>query len=641
MQKRSFLLSTLVAVALAACEPRQDAAASGAANAPAELPTSFVGSQACAGCHASEHDAWRSSHHQRAMELATEQTVLGDFGDTSFVYFGRTTRFAKSDARFLVTTENQSGELETFTVTHTLGVEPLQQYLVAFEDGRIQALPFAWDSRPAEAGGQRWFHLYPDEDVKPSSPLFWTRAQQNWNHMCGECHTTNFAKGFSAQTQRFDTRFSELGNGCESCHGAGSKHVAAQRSGRVDAGDAMLALTNQSSQIEQCGVCHARRVRLSEPVAGREKLHETWRPELIQDGLYFADGQFRDEVFEIGSFLQSKMAAHDVRCTSCHEPHRGKLKAEGNALCTQCHAPKYDSEEHHFHASGSDGAQCVSCHMPQRTYMVVHARRDHRIAVPRPDSSDAQGTPNACTQCHADRSNQWAAGAIGSRRGDALPKESFVSAIAKASALVTGGKVEGPIDANDPWLRLGAALGLQRASGQADPARLLELARGAPRAVRLAVAPVLARTDDAALSPAQRQQRAQLRAEYERWLAGDADRADALVSLANVQRAAGQHDAARVSLEGALLRDETSLLALLNLADHARSVRDEAKGEALLRRATGLYPESADAHFVLGLLLARKKALAQAVPHLERATELAPANSYYAYVLKAATGAKP
>src|SRR5262249_50761512 len=49
------------------------------------------------------------------------------------------------------------------------------------------------------------------------------------------------------------------------------------------------------------------------------------------------------------------------------------------------------------------------CHMPTRTYMVIDARRDHAIRIPRPDLSVALGTPNACNGCHADRSAQWAA----------------------------------------------------------------------------------------------------------------------------------------------------------------------------------------------------------------------------------------
>jgi predicted CXXCH cytochrome family protein len=379
----------------------------------AAAPARFVGSQACAGCHAAQQAQWRLSAHHRAMEPADERSVLGDFNDAVFRYFGRATRFSRDGRSFRVTTENQQGRPETFTVAYTLGYKPLQQYLVALDGGRIQALPFAWDTRPRQEGGQRWFHLYPDRDVRPGDPLFWTRPQQNWNHMCGDCHTTNFAKNFSDTEGRFDSRWSEIGNGCESCHGAGSAHVEAGRGAAASAAASSInALRGPAAQLDQCGACHARRVRLHESPS-HEQMHQSWRPELLLDGLYFVDGQIRDEVFETGSFLQSKKAAQGVTCTSCHDPHTTTLKAAGNALCTQCHgADAYDTERHHFHPAGTRGTRCVGCHMPARTYMVVDPRRDHRFAVPRPDLSDALGTPNACAACHQGRTPAWEAEAV-------------------------------------------------------------------------------------------------------------------------------------------------------------------------------------------------------------------------------------
>lgn len=647
----------------------------------AEAPAHYLGSDTCASCHVEEHAAWKASHHHRAMESADEGSVLGDFRDAELRYFGRTTRFSKHGDRFQVTTENQAGQSETFTVVYTLGVEPLQQYLVALEDGRIQALPFAWDARPAEAGGQRWFHLYPDEDVTPQNPLFWTRPQQNWNHMCGDCHTTNFAKNFSNTRGRFESRWSELGNGCESCHGPGSAHVAAQQHPGASreappADRSLLGLHTQGEQFDQCGVCHARRVRLREGVA-HERMHETWRPELVQDGLYFADGQIKDEVFEIGSFLQSKMAMRGVTCTDCHDPHAARLKAEGNALCTRCHETggverTYDTEQHHFHAAGTDGARCVNCHMPSRTYMVVDPRRDHRIAVPRPDLSDALGTPNACTACHRERSNAWAAGAIrdhlasqGKKSGalsntlgssllqvrreqpgaaasvGTLLADPSVAPIARASALAAFANrpspdalplIEARLRGEDPWLRLGAVQALSGVPASVRTPLLLRNARDPSRAVRMAVAPLLAELDTSAIDPQARRERAELISDYRDWLITNGDRAGAQLSLADLSRATGDLDAARVAFETALRRDETSLTAHLNFADYYRGTQQDAQAEALLRKASALYPDSADVQFALGLLLVRQKQAAAGVQALARAAELAPDNSHYAYV---------
>ena len=102
-----------------------------------------------------------------------------------------------------------------FEVKYTFGVEPLQQYLVEFPDGRLQALSLAWDSRPKDKGGQRWFHLYPDEEIKHDDVLHWTRLNQNWNFMCAECHSTGVRKNYDAATDRFATSFAEISVGCE------------------------------------------------------------------------------------------------------------------------------------------------------------------------------------------------------------------------------------------------------------------------------------------------------------------------------------------------------------------------------------------------------------------------------------------
>jgi predicted CXXCH cytochrome family protein len=610
------------------------------------------------------------------MEAADANSVLGDFGDVIFRYFGRETRFSRRGSRFVVTTENQQGNAETFEVAYTLGYAPLQQYLVRFDDGRVQALPFAWDARPRERGGQRWFHLYPDTNVTPEDPLFWMRPRQNWNHMCGDCHTTSFSKRFSDSTGRFDSQWSELGNGCESCHGAGSAHVEAAQHGQLaqhgggTAQSFVSGMHTQAEQLDRCGACHARRVRLRED-ASHERMHDTWRPELLRDGLYFVDGQIKDEVFEMGSFLQSKMAARGITCSHCHDPHTARLRAEGNALCTQCHDRQvFDGPQHHFHAAGTDGARCVSCHMPSRTYMVVHERRDHRIAVPRPDLSAALGTPNACATCHEARGNDWAADAIarhrsGRRQGPSgaerlgpalwsarheqqdavasvrallddptvagLSKATALSALGASAPLEAAGLAEPLLRAADPWLRLGAVEALRSAPDAARASLLAGEATDASRTVRVAVAPLLGDMSASALPAGSRDGVAALLADYEGWLAANADRAEALVELAGLRRAAGDPVGARAAFERALRRDDTSIVAALNFADFLRGDGDDAAAETLLRRACAVYPESADAHFALGMLLVRREQVAAGVRELGRANELAPTNSHYAY----------
>src|SRR6516225_8111340 len=269
----------------------------------------FIGSETCAGCHRSEAELWRSSQHRHAMDHASDRSVLGDFNDASFDYYGVRSRFFRKDGKFFVETDGPDGKLATFEVKYTFGVDPLQQYLIEFPDGRLQALSIAWDSRPKEQGGQRWFHLYPDEEIKHDDVLHWTKLNQNWNFMCAECHSTGVRKNYDATNDRFATSFAEISVGCEACHGQGSRHVdwaRAQQSwwpfGRSDdprmglpvlfderrdviwRRDSKTGNTQRNftpalvrKEVETCGLCHARRGEFSEDwVPGRWLSDTQW-----------------------------------------------------------------------------------------------------------------------------------------------------------------------------------------------------------------------------------------------------------------------------------------------------------------------------------------------------------------------------
>ena len=309
----------------------------------------------------------------------------------------------------------------------------------------LQALSLAWDSRPKDKGGQRWFHLYPDEEIKHDDVLHWTRLNQNWNFMCAGCHSTGVRKNYDAATDRFATSFAEISVGCEACHGQGSRHVgwaSAQQSWwpfgksedprkgllvRFDERDDVVWPIDPSTgnarrnftpalvrkEVETCGLCHARRGEFSEDWVPGRWLSDTHAVSPLARGLYSADGQMLDEVYDYGSFKQSRMFAAGVTCGDCHEPHGAKLRAPGDGVCLQCHAAgKYAAVAHSRHAAADPALACASCHMPARTYMVVDKRHDHSFRIPRPDLSVKLGTPNACNDCHRDQPATWAAAAV-------------------------------------------------------------------------------------------------------------------------------------------------------------------------------------------------------------------------------------
>ncbi|TYC48320.1 hypothetical protein FMN50_27470 [Rhodobacterales bacterium] len=413
------------------------AATAHAQQPPVSPVPDYVGSATCAGCHRQEADAWRVSHHAQAWMDPGPETVDGDFSDTTFTHKGRTSRFFRKDGDYFIETTDVSESPETFKVIGVDGIAPLQQYLVETAPGRIQSFDVVWDQDK-----KRWYHLYGDDAAAPGEGFHWTGTYKNWNGRCAECHATGFEKNYDPATRTYHSRQAEIGVGCEACHGPGEAHVswakdaeAYSRSPFPGTGPGGLTVGFSDGapnrEIEQCAGCHSRREAFGDgnPLPGTP-FHDAYRLSPLREGLYHADGQIQDEVYVYGSFLQSKMYAKGVRCTNCHEPHGGQLRAEGNAACTQCHntagneafpslrAGLYDDPSHHFHEAGTPGAQCSSCHMIERVYMGIDGRRDHSFRVPRPDLSDKLGTPNACTDCHADKPASWAAGELARRFPD-------------------------------------------------------------------------------------------------------------------------------------------------------------------------------------------------------------------------------
>lgn len=385
---------------------------------PAEIAPTYVGRSACIDCHRDEAELYTESHHDLAMDRATDESVLGDFDDATITHDGITSRMYRDGERFMVHTEGPDGEMDDFQVSYVFGVEPLQQYMIEFdrtpdmaddEIPRMQVLRISWDTER-----ERWFYLRPpdvEDKLAPEDPLHWTGIAQRWQTMCADCHSTNLKRNYDPRSGRYHTTFSEIDVSCEACHGPGSLHVelANRRSlfwdRRHGYGLAKLKGDDPQPQLQTCAPCHSRRGVLDDSFRPGDRYADHYHLELLHADAYFDDGQIKDEVYVHGSFIQSKMYHQGIRCTDCHDPHSLKLKFPGNETCTSCHqhaAGKYDVPSHHHHQPGTEGAKCVSCHMPHRTYMDVDPRRDHSLRVPRPDLSVKLGTPNACTGCHVE-----------------------------------------------------------------------------------------------------------------------------------------------------------------------------------------------------------------------------------------------
>ena len=655
-------------------------------------PATFVGSSQCESCHQGEFADWMGSHHQLAMQVADSDTVLGDFDDAGIEYYGETVRFFTRDGERYVRTRNEQGEEQDFRIAYVFGVEPLQQYLIEFPGGRLQTLAFSWDARSRAQGGQRWFHVYSDEYIAPDDFLHWTGAQQNWNYMCAECHSTNVSMGFDLESNSFNTTYSEITVGCEGCHGPGSTHVkrAIAGDGRGDYGlevdlddrgratwimnaDTGIAARSEvrmqpQQQPEGCGRCHSRRGIIAAEYEYGEPLAHTHMPALLDETLYFPDGQILDEVYVYGSFLQSRMYRAGVTCSDCHNPHSAQLVTgpNPNDVCAQCHLPtKFAAVEHTGHAPKQ--AACVDCHMASRNYMVVDGRRDHSFRVPRPDLTESIGTPNACNGCHVDSDAAWATAAINEWRGSEswqrahfapaidAARHGFANAelvdvvsniefpgIARATAISLLAQpfssreyrtLEAELGSADALIRIAA---LQQVRALPDDLRLrlpgAKLLADPVRGVRVEAAHAYAGLRDLLPIDAARAW-AQAEQDFRAANQAIANRPGAHLALASFELAQNNAPVAIEHYKTALRIEPRAVAARLNLADALRATGEEARAEEVLREGLTLDANNAALHHSLGLLLVRSANPEDALAELRLAAELGPEDPRFAYVL--------
>ena len=663
----------------------------------------YVGMANCVPCHEEEHRLWEGSHHDLAMQVATSKTVLGDFDDAKFELRGVTSTFFKKDGRYWVRTQNEKGGMEDYPVLYVFGVEPLQQYLVEFPGGKLQCLPLAWDTRPrgeyklkdgtrGEAG-QEWFHLYPDdEDVVPGDALFWTEVNQNWNFMCAECHSTNLQKKFDVSANRYETTWSEINVACEACHGPGEKHVdwanAIEGKDQEDYGTALdMGLTvnlkngnggawvynamegvyvrsqplKNRVQSEMCARCHARRFVTDELYVHGKSFHDTHVVEVLGETIYEADGQIKDEVYVYGSFIQSLMYQKGVRCVDCHDPHSTKLQREGNALCTSCHDPGlYDSKKHHFHEVDGEGASCKDCHMLDRLYMQVDWRQDHSFRVPRPDLSVKLGTPNTCTDCHNDQTDEWAlekvnewygpyeerearphfAHTIAAARNNAsgsdkklgeLAVETGHPAIARATALEIlrdrGSSNEreailGSLSDSDPMVRTRAVSALDVLPSAERWLIAMDYLDDPVKSVRLEAVRVMA---EGYIICQVDEERERFEAATEEFIASqlvNGDRGSAHMNLGVLYANMGEFAKARAAYEQGIRVEPYFIPLYINYADYFRNRGEEEYCESVLRRALKVYEKAWLVHNALGQTLVRQGKKYEALESFRWAYEL-------------------
>tara|TARA_R110001583_G_scaffold76844_1_gene209866 strand:- start:546 stop:2756 length:2211 start_codon:yes stop_codon:yes gene_type:complete len=641
-----------------------------------------ISNETCTSCHVQSEKNWRQSDHAKAMMIADNSSVLADFSNVSVEHYGQKALFFIKDNRYQVTI-SYDDKSDTYPIKYTFGHFPLQQYLVETEQGSLHVLPFAWDARTKKEGGQRWYHNYSHEEIRPEDRLHWRQPLQNWNGMCADCHSDGLVRNYDAEKNNFNTKFDNINVGCLSCHDDMTEHAKApaKEKNSVD----IIALNNPIGQwlrgvgektahweggkrdnafMDNCFACHSLRAPLTDGFKANKPFLDQFTPNFTAAPNYYADGQIKEEVYVYGSFLQSKMFKEGVNCLDCHDKHTMKIKEEGNGLCLQCHgAEVYNVKKHHQHNNDSTGAQCVNCHMPETTYMGVDDRRDHSFKIPRPDLSQTFNTPNACVQCHDNKSNEWASKnlekwhgkpevVLSSKQllmtlnsGQAITLEQHLSiisddkldVISRATAIQLLSYTTPTLSADflmpylthtEPLIRLSAASIATLLSPIDRINGLTPLLQDKYKAVRVASARSLVSSDIPALS-----QPLFDKAFKELTYSFDVNswRGEGMANKGGLAIEMNKITDAEMSFKKSIEIEPYFDTGYINLADIYRSQQKSFQAGAVLAKGIKLNPKSAALHYSYGLYFVRQKKLEKGIPLFEKSITLMPDNAQYAY----------
>ncbi len=522
--------------------------------------------QTCGTCHRDQAVALARSHHGQAQARAT--TLPAGALENGMSIDADALRFGWRDA---------DGGARHAPIRFTIGVAPVLQVVVETEEGHLQVPPLGLQTD----GG--WM-LVPGLSGPAGE---WTTPSFNWNGSCAPCHAT----GFQVRPEGERSTWGALTVDCVACHQAhtdGGDLGTRAHFEFIDGGAIAVATIPASPdlQSERCAACHARRRALLDDGSTEGAFFDRFEPGLIRAGLYRPNGLAEDEVYEVGSFLMSKMERAGVRCSDCHDPHSGHLRAEGNALCARCHQPSvFDSSAHH-----GPGALCTTCHMPSTTFIGVDVRRDHAFSIP-----DAGGLSDAFGAAFNQRTGAC-------RALLAVVERSDVSSFQRASALALTADCWGPGVAEavrhasasaDDWVRYGAAVAGAGAPAAERWALLSPLLGDRRRAVRVQATRALV-----GLGPVP----AATMAEAEAAERANTFRGDGFLNLGAFALAQGDLERAEREWREGLRRDPTFAPLTINLADLLRRTSRDDEGRQLLEAASREpSPWSSSVHYALGL----------------------------------------
>jgi tetratricopeptide (TPR) repeat protein len=704
---------SLAVLALAACESGDGPADRASQDFPSPSPVAartvssddFIGAEACAGCHVSEYRAWSGSTHGRAGGTPGPDIVIAPFDGQPIRFSDGVVvpRIRAGTYEFAV--RQQGFDEAVFRIDGVIGGAHMigggtQGYIGRQVDGTERFLPWDWSGSEetwfcntgtrADQGWEPITSEMPMADCGDWPPLRPIGTISRFAN-CQECHGSQILTEIDPGSG-YTTSYTTLQVNCESCHGPGREHVerasAGPFAGDADVGISSLAYLDKDESLQVCFQCHALKDVLKEGYLPGEPLEAYYalKYPVLGDQPYTIDGRVRSFAYQATHLASACYLQGPMDCVSCHEPHgQGYWDVDKTPLadpfddgqCTSCHRSKeVDPRAHTFHEPGSEGAKCVSCHMPYLQHPevgdgVTFGRSDHTIAIPRPGFDADLGLRGACVQCHADQSALELQRQVIEWWGEGKPHRPTVSGLAsefrarnaeEAATLLLhpdefdplvqfqglSRLVTGYLQPNVPALPGAAEDRLDALSSSSDlDVRSLALAalhwsRGDDPDVRGRLAAAL---EDVASDPAmdealrgrwilalgflgdRAREEGDLAASqvaYEKALEVRPEDARVLHALGQTHSQAGDWPAAVRAIEASLAIDTRQPLAWVNLGIARGNDGDPSGAQEAFAEALRLNPHESLAHFNLGNTLQRANRLAEAAESYARAVAADP-----------------
>ena len=640
-----FGLGILVVFVLFSCKQR---------NQQQTNSNEFLGSESCRECHEKFYQLWSPSYHGQAMmPINAEFVAKHQLPDSrSIAVEGKTYEMISEDSTMTLFEKDGDKVLNSFQIDWALGGHNVYCFLIPLDKGKLQTSPLAYD-----ANRKQWFN-YPEsavrhfvEGVEEDEELPWPDAMYTFNTGCYSCHISQLSTNFDLESETYQTTWREAGINCETCHGPAGEHVRIFKNlkeGEKAPEDIGLIVTSTFTQEQHnasCSPCHAKMNPITPSYMPGDKYFDNYNVTTLEDRDFFADGRDLGENYTLTGWMMNKCVQEsELHCVTCHTSSgRDRFKDNPNQACLSCHNNRTQDLETHTGHKAKDGLTCLSCHMPKREFVGNFLRSDHSFRPPMPEATIRFGSPNACNQCHSDKTPQWANEIVKKRPNGNYQEETLKWAqlikearendwtnIDKMYEYIKSGKPNevvttsfirllGNCQLESKWevllvalnseselVRSAAAYGLSGNTSEEVKEALLKACQDEIRLVRIQAVNAILIFEGTRFTAEQQKIIDRAETEYVTSMTSRADNWSNHYNLGIYHQNKGDADAALNSYETAARLYPESIMPLINSSVLYSYVGNQAKAEENLKKVLAFDPENEAANMNLGLLLAEQ-----------------------------------